>query len=684
MTMSDAAGTTAVAPREQLSRIALLYVMAAFAASFSLVSLFLPWWIVPVAVGCIGWRLLVFSGRVSFPSTVMRFALVFLVAPAMFLQFHFDVSLDLFVVLLLLGFSLKLLELYRRKDAQLLLYLALFVLMNVFLFEQMPVYAFFVFLAVAVVFAALVAVQSDTAILQNQWWLPLRQSLLLSVQALPVMLFMFVVMPRLPPLWSMPLQTQQQGVGSFSDSLSPGDITSIAQSAELAFRATFADAVPPRRELYWYGLLLDRFDGQRWTETCHDCTEQWQRTDRIPDSAPAGRTYQVILEPHGSDWLFALAPSFIRDAAILRSDDGIFRAVIDVNQREVYDARYLPSVNDAQGLPDTSRYLALPAKGNPQSRELAQQWRREAASDEELVNKALAFYHDHFHYSLQPPPLGEQRIDSFLFGMQIGFCEHFASSFVFLMRSAGIPARVAVGYLGGDINPVDRYVIVRQYDAHAWAEVWLPERGWQRIDPTAAVAPERVERSFAEAFSGKADFAGNGGFMSYRQSAALLALQKKIDHLNYLWARWVLGYQGEQQSQLLQSLGLLSPWRMAMWGGGAVMGMFGVLSLYLYWRQWRVGSEHPATRRYRQLCDSYAQLGCERLPAETPLQYAARIVAAQMPGAADFMQLSEAYYRWCYSAGQSEPREPAAYRAAATRLSRQLLVQRWLSRVRGV
>jgi hypothetical protein len=171
--------------------------------------------------------------------------------------------------------------------------------------------------------------------------------------------------------------------------------------------------------------------------------------------------------------------------------------------------------------------------------------------------------------------------------------------------------------------------------------------------------------------------------MSYRQSAALLALQKKIDHLNYLWARWVLGYQGEQQSQLLQSLGLLSPWRMAMWGGGAVMGMFGVLSLYLYWRQWRVGSEHPATRRYRQLCDSYAQLGCERLPAETPLQYAARIVAAQLPGAADFMQLSEAYYRWCYSAGQSEPREPAAYRAAATRLSRQLLAQRCLSRVRG-
>lgn len=635
--------------RSQLSRPALLYFFSAFASCASLLAAFMPWWFLPVAGSCLLWRFLVFTGRLSFPSLWVKSALVVLSAVALFLQYGFSISLDVFVMLLLLGFSLKLLELYYRDDAQILLYLSFFVLMTVFLFDQTPVYVLLVFIAALLVLAAMVAIQSADNALQQQRFQPLRRAGLVFVLAMPVMLFMFVVMPRLPPLWAMPLQKQQQAKTGMSDSMTPGDIASLARSGDLVFRASFPDGVPDRRNLYWYGLVLDHFDGLSWTESCRDCRENWLRTDRLPVKIDAGKAYQVILEPHGNRWLYTLNPSWINDPSVWVSPDNIFRYDRNVDQTEFFQARYIaPVVPSRHVLNDKRKYLALPTGGNPQSRALAQQWVSGNADARAIIKTALAFFHESFSYTLQPPVLGEQRIDDFLFATRRGFCEHFASSFVFLMRAAGIPARVVVGYMGGEIHEPDHYVVVRQYDAHAWAEVWLPDAGWTRIDPTAAVAPERIELSFADAYAGNPDFAVNAGLGVFRRVSFLNSLRLQFDRFDYLWARWVLGYEGDQQERLLKHLGLLSPLRIAAWGGGGVVLVFVLLCIYLYWREWWLSHEPPATRRYRQLCHAYALCGVERLPADTPLQYAGKIVASGLPGADVFSEVSQQYYYWIY------------------------------------
>lgn len=671
-------------PREQLSRAALLYLLAAFSGCVLSLAVFLPWWLLPLAGFCLLWRLLVLVGRLSFPSRLVKTVLVFLSGMALFIQYGFSISIDIFVMLLLSGFSLKLLELYHKTDAQLLLYLSFFVLMTVFLFEQTPVYVLLVFAVSTLVLAAMVAVQSAEHELQRRWRQPLRKAGLIFLLALPVMLFMFVVIPRLPPLWSMPLQKQQQAKTGMSDSLSPGDIASLARSADLAFLASFPGGVPAQHELYWYGMVLDQFDGKRWTESCRDCLSQWSKSSVSANNA-AGKPYQVILEPHGNKWLYTLNPSYINNVAVWVNHDNIFRYARDISQRQIYDARYLQRETASKTtLQNKKQYLSLPDSGNPEARALAQQWRNENADAKSIFQKALSLYRASFSYTLQPPMLGEQRIDDFLFKTRSGFCEHFASSFVFLMRAAGIPARVVVGYMGGEVHQSDNYVVVRQYDAHAWAEVWLEDVGWSRIDPTAAVAPNRIDLGFRDAFMNDDNFATTTGLAVFRYMPLLNSLRLQLDHFNYLWVRWILGYEGDQQQELLKKLGLLSPWRIALWGASGVLLVFVSLCFYLYWREWWSTHEPPATRRYRQLCHAYASLGVERLAAETPIQYAEKVIAIGLPGADVFLDLSQQYYRWLYLETEEDN---SVFFAAALKLFWQLWVYKlqlqWRTKLRS-
>lgn len=634
----------------QLSRTALLYLLASFVACNALLVGFLPWWLFAVAAVCAVWRILIFSGRVSFPAPWVRVGLVFLSGAVLFLQYRFSVSLNVFVTLLILGFSLKLLEIYQKQDAQFLLYLSLFVLMTVFLFSQMVGYTVLVFSVVVLVLSSLVAVHSDEAVLQATAWQPLRRGAWIFLAALPVMLFMFVVMPRLPPLWSMPLQTQQAKTG-MSDSMSPGDIANLAQSSEIAFRASFPGGVPPRQSLYWYGLFLDQFDGVSWSQSCKQCLDFFSDASVTNND----RLYQVVLEPSGQPWVYLLHPAAINDTQMNRKPDGVVRYADNVVERRIYSAALLSSpAKKILSRAEHAQYLALPDIGNSQTRQLAQTWRQQSNNDETIVQKALDFYHTSFHYTLQPPLLRGDRIDDFLFNTRSGFCEHFSSSFVFLMRAAGIPARVAVGYMGGEVDAKNGFVVVRQYDAHAWAEVWLVDKGWQRVDPTAAVAPERIDLGFAGAYESNAAFAGNAGILQLRRFSLLNRIRLNFDRFDYLWSRWVLGYRDEQQSAFLQKLGLLTPWRIAVWSVAGVALAFLMLCVRLYWRERNRVYEHPATRSYRKLCRAYARLGFVREMPETPLQYAERIRAAGAPYAEQFAALSLAYHVWLYGVVSEE------------------------------
>lgn len=629
----------------QLSRHALLYLLSSFVACNALLLAFLPWWLFLVAAGCFVWRGLIFTGRASFPARILRVILVLISGTALFAQYRFSLSIDLFVTLLLLGFSLKLLELYQKQDAQLLLYLSLFVLMTVFLFAQTVGYAVLVFLAVIVVLSALIAIQSDEAVLQDAAWHPLRRGAWVFAAALPVMLFLFVVMPRLPPLWSMPLQTKQAKTG-MSDSMGFGDVADLAKSSDIAFRASFTNGVPSRESLYWYGLFLDQFDGLRWSESCKYCL---QPTTDVQEKN--GKPYQVVLEASGQPWIYFLWPSAINSSLMRVKPDGMVRYVKNVTERRIYYADFL-STGAMQPLSAAGRahYLALPTVGNEKATQLAAQWKKQSSNADEIVRHALDFYRASFHYTLQPPLLNNDRIDDFLFNTRKGFCEHFAGSFVFLMRAAGIPARVAVGYMGGEVDEGSGFVVVRQYDAHAWAEVWLEGSGWRRVDPTAAVAPERIDMSVADAYASQARFtSGADGFL-LRQFSLLNRMRLELDRFDYVWSRWVLSYSEERQLAFLQKLGLLSPWRIAAWGAGIVALAFMALCIFLYWRERGDVKEHPATRHYRSLCNAYARLGIAREISETPLHFAERVSAAGVRHAEQFLVLSKEYHAWLYQA----------------------------------
>ena len=639
--------TTAPPPEGQLARAALLYALLVVATAVGLLARDLPLWITLLALGCIALRLRIFTGHWPFPSPWQKALLVVGACTGIGLQYRTGLTLEVYIALLLTGLPLKALEVYHTRSAQRLLYVAVLALMAYLLFASGFIATLLALGQMALIVAALVAVNADPQRLAAQPLAPLRTAGVTLSLAAPLLVFLFVVMPRLPPLWAMPLPQRQAQIGMGED-MSPGDFSRPARSAELAFRAGFLTAIPPAAELYWRGTVLDEFDGRRWKNQC-DCNYRWRATDAEPrPQEPAA--YNIVLEPHGHRWIFTLDQAQLADAQISGNGENLFRYRHDLNDRITYDvwqrreATPMPPLSAAE----QQRYTQLPERGNARARELAEQWRRTASSDAAIIQQALTLYHQSFVYTLEPPLLGADSIDDFLFRTQRGFCEHFAGSFVFLMRAAGLPARVVMGYQGGQRNLKERYVSVRQYDAHAWAEVWQSERGWVRIDPTGAVAPERVEQGFAELFPDSPAFATLLGLPSRRPGSLLGLLSIKLDYLDYLVGRWVLGYDADRQQALLQRLGLASPEGLLMaFGGGLALILSGFLG-YLYWRDHHARPEPPLTIRYRRLCARYARLGWERQPSETPGQFAARLAQAQAPESQRFLQLSRLYAAWCY------------------------------------
>ena len=508
-------------PLAQLSRNALLYVLLVLISGVLLLSPYLPLWITAVGIVCVCWRLLVFVGFWSLPSSWQKALLVASCCGGLFLQYKGAISLDVFVALLMMGLSLKSLEVYHNKNAQLFLYVAILALMAYLLYAQGFIASVLALLQLLFIVAALVAINSEhqSSPLHSPALLlaSLKTASLTLMFAIPLLLFLFTVMPRMAPLWAMPLQKQQARTG-MSDEMHPGGFDQLTQSSELVLRAGFSTAIPPAADLYWRGVVLDEFDGARWKNQC-DCNYDWKRTNGLPGDAgltPLSQPdYRIVLEPHGNRWLFVLDNALLKDEAIWGNGENIFRYKNSVRERVSYAVWNANNPQAVNALTENAlkRYIHIPVDGNLRAQALASSWRQNAtlqqdtgvqknASTEKIIQQALDYYHQSFFYTLTPPPVGKDSVDGFLFETRKGFCEHFASSFVFLMRAAGIPARVVMGYQGGQRNEENTFVTVRQFDAHAWAEVWQADKGWVRVDPTAAVAPERIALGFAEMFPG--------------------------------------------------------------------------------------------------------------------------------------------------------------------------------------
>jgi transglutaminase-like putative cysteine protease len=411
------------------------------------------------------------------------------------------------VAFLLTAFALKLTEMRSRKDAYVVVFLGYFVCLTMFLFSQDLLLVCYGLLLVWVLTTALIAMQRRDAALRDT--APLRLSALMLAQAFPLMLVLFFLFPRIGPLWSVPLKSHAAQTG-MSDRLRPGDVSRLSQSDEVAFRVQFAGEIPPVTELYWRGLVLSRFDGEEWRSLRYFEVPASQR--REPPVQPQGAPlrYRVLMSPTQQNWLYGLRYARASRAGVMHLSDFRLYSPVVVESEYAYGVRSWPGTPLETELGDWRRNAetALPAGSNPRAVTLARTLYEAAGSDAAYVEDLLEFFRGGgFAYTLQPPTLpAENAMDAFLFGDRRGFCEHYAYAFALLARAVGIPARIVGGYLGGEVNPVNRTVIVHQFDAHAWNEVWLEGQGWVRVDPTAVVAPDRLLYGLEQAVAAEGSF----------------------------------------------------------------------------------------------------------------------------------------------------------------------------------
>lgn len=488
------------------------------------------------------------------------------------------------------------------------------------------------------------------------WWVHGRNVLLLGLTAVPVAAFLFWLTPRLDgPLWGIPGAPQSSS--GFNNRMSPGDVGEMMEDPSTAFRVDFATPQPRPRDLYWRGLSLTHFDGRAWTEqpTPRVNGQVVPPQIRIPDNAQRVR-YSISMEPTDGMYLFALdnLASPAPENAV-QGDDG--RMMSTVPLRRFRRLESLESVTNSRIDPDglstlqRQRNLALPAGFNPQAVALGRQWRAQGLSDAQIVDKALALYRQRFSYSLRAPLLGRNSVDEFLFSTQTGFCEHFSSSFAVLMRAAGLPTRVVVGYQGGMLNEFGGYWRVRNADAHAWNEVWM-SGGWVRVDPTSAV--QRIgARGPGQETGALRELSANGAM---------------ADWIRKNWSNWVERFDSERQRDLLRKAGLegIPTWAVMavlLPVGGAML--WGLSLLLVRERRKR---EAPEIKAWKRLVRQMARKGYAPQPGEAPLTLAHR-VSAQLQGtpeiAAELTAATEAFCAWHYG---NQPSAGVVARLNALRL----------------
>jgi transglutaminase-like putative cysteine protease len=625
-----------------------------------------PPWLTLATVVMLGWRWAAAHGRLGLPGRWPLVLLAIASAAGILLQYRTLFGRDAGVAMLTLMLALKLLELRSQRDAMLTVFLGYFVVITNFFYTQSIPVAIYLMLVVLVLTFALIAVNHPPSAVQ--WRRTLKLSALLVAEAAPLMLLLFVLFPRVGgPLWGLPSDAFA-GMTGLSDTMAPGSISRLVQSDAVAFRAEFLgddqSAPPPAAVRYWRGPVLEHFDGRAWTPASR------------PGPAPAIETegspvrYAVTVEPQNRNWIFALE---VPDPLALPADTRLtptlqLLAKQPIQRRTRYTLVSFPrhQVGRDADAAMLGRALQLPATGNPEARALARRLRAEAANDADLVNRVLRLFHDEaFVYTLTPPLVGRDGVDDFLFRTRRGFCEHYAGAFTFLMRAAGVPARVVTGYQGGEFNRVGNYLIVRQSDAHAWSEVWLAGQGWVRVDPTAAVAANRIEQGIASALP-----AGEPLPFFVRTDATWLKqLRLRWDAINNQWNQWVLGYNQERQIGLLASLGFgIASWRELAWGlligVGLLLGIVAALTL----RGGRPPHGNEVHALYLKFCRRLAQAGVPRLPTEGPLDFARRVGRARPEWGAAVDDITRHYVALRYGAhGSGEGLRTLAARIAAFR-----------------
>ncbi len=575
------------------------------------------------------------------------------VGSALLIRLHFGYFMgrDPCVAFLFILVSAKFAEIRKPGDATLLLCLAGFLLLTQYFYSQSILSAIITLPAVAALGNALMVLRdpgNSRAFKSN-----LKVVGKLLIQGTPLALLLFVVFPRLPgPLWSLPDDAVAKT--GLSDSMSPGTIGNLSQSDEVAFRVEFEGAIPHRNQRYWRGPVLSVFDGRSWT------LAESQISVRPTTDRQAGIGYSVMLQPNKQKWLFALdyATSRPRSIAANANDSRVLAtmtsdlqllsrsAVTRVTryaQRSSLSDRFVP-------VRRPSSLLTQTAGVNIRTIAFAKELREKSSSDTAYVQAVLNWFNqEKFHYTLQPSLLGSQPVDEFLFDTRTGFCEHYSSAFVVLMRAAGIPARVVTGYLGGEMN--EDYMIVRQSDAHAWAEVFI-NGAWQRYDPTGAVAPSRVDSSLAAALADGEPLP----LMARAGNDWLKRLRLNMDKMNHDWQRLVVDFNNESQLGFWKNIGLPRPqlWQItlivivisALW-------CLAVLGVPFIKRK----NQSATDRLWERFVDTVNRYGVTRGAIEPPAEFVHRAASAAGRAQSDIAHIGTTLIQMRFEATSTSTRD---------------------------
>ncbi len=628
-----------------------------------------PAWGTLICLAILAWRYAREKRSWALPAKWLRALITFSLVGATLIHYRTLNGLDAGTTLLTLMICLKLIELRYLRDAMTTLMMGYFLVLSGFLYDQSIFSGLYLIFMVVILTAALLVLQQSAPALpqSKQIKYHLKTSATLLVQAIPLMLILFLLVPRIPgPLWSLP--SPSSGKTGLSDSMTIGNITHLADSDEVAFRASFDGPLPEAQQLYWRGPVFWKTDGRSWYDLGknHPLLRTQQHSYR---QLTQPIEYSVTLEANDRNWLFALdLPALIPDGATLRPD---YQLLSKEPISSVYRYTMRSTLNYRNDLaPPIERSLALqlPPGVNPRTQALAEKWRQQYPSDLQLVNAALEYFRQQpFYYSRQPPALnGDSPIDQFLFDSRKGFCEHYSAAFVTLMRAANIPARVVTGYQGGEYNALGDYLIVRQSDAHAWAEVWVDDQGWLRADPTNVIPPQRIE-SFADTLRFRATDSEKllSPSSDWLQRSWLQA-RRGWDAMNHQWNQWFLGFDQEKQKQLLEALGLgkFDYLKVTILMFLLIIGLLAALTILLLYR--RQQASEPLLRAYQQLCDKLTRRGVDCAPHLGP-QQRCRLAIAQLPKQRhEIRQLFRDYIRLRYRE-QNDPQQLQQFIGAVKR-----------------
>ena len=587
----------------------------------------------------------------------LRFAIFKLMLAAValliiFVSYNSLKGIEPAVSLLVVLISLKVLEAHTAREFQVMVLMGWVLCLCGFFLSQDFAAALCLLTAFALLLVALI--QFHRAASPGAFWPPLRTACKLLAQAAPLIVLLFVFFPRIGTGFRFEFRDLRAAGTGFSDRLSPGSIALLANSSGIAFRAEFPGSnTRPTGPMYWRGAVMWHCDGMEWRAPYAPAS-----ISRAPNQSPSGNTIRqrITLAPHGARWMFALDRPFEipRGAMLVRGD--YIRSVQPIRKTRRYEVVSSPEVTRNDLTPyERKEALELPASISPAVRELAQSWVAQNSNSRAIINSALQFFRTQgFRYSLSPGEYKKNDLEQFLFHRRVGFCEHYAASFATLMRLAGIPARVVVGYLGGEYNDLGDFFLVRQADTHAWCEVWLPESGWTRVDPTNVVAPGRASLDFNSFLDGRIA----SGQMEPRRSAFIARLARSAiftnirlawETLNYQWDTRLLGFDADVQDVLLSSIGIAKhgPYFLIVEVLAIAVVM---LVIYFGWMQFGTRSRVNRVKvLYERFCRKIARLGAQRDPWEGPSDFSMRAAQLLPDESERIRQISNTYISLRYA-----------------------------------